>query len=89
MPPDILEQQILQAIQSAIGPQEEYVLLHRPYLPPAAWDYVKECMDTGWVSSAGAFVTRFEEELAKFTGATRAVAVVNGTAALEVCLHLA
>ena len=89
MPPNLLETQIFQAVQSAIGPQEDYVLLHRPYLPPAAWDYVKECMDTGWVSSAGAFVTRFEEELAEFTGVNRAVAVVDGTAALEVCLHLA
>lgn len=84
-----LEEQIVAAMQSAIGPAAELVLLHRPYLPPTAWDYIKECLDTGWVSSAGSYVTRFEDELAKFTGARRAVAVVNGTAALHVCLHLA
>jgi perosamine synthetase len=84
-----LEEQIVAAVRNAIGPAEEMVLLHRPYLPPTAWTYIKECLDTGWVSSAGSYVTRFEEELAKFTGARRAVAVVNGTAALHGCLHLA
>ncbi len=76
-------------MQQAIGSTEEMVLLHRPTLPPTAWDYIKECLDTGWVSSAGAFVTKFEEELAARAGCARAVAVVNGTAALHVCLHLA
>ena len=84
-----LDQQVVEAVQAAIGPAAELVLLHRPYLPPTAWDYVKDCLDTGWVSSAGSYVTRFEDELVKFTGARRAVAVVNGTAALHVCLHLA
>lgn len=84
-----LPNKIVSAVQQAIGPAEELVLLHRPTLPPSAWDYVKECLDTGWVSSAGAYVTRFEEQLAARTGCARAVAVVNGTAALHVCLHLA
>lgn len=80
---------ILTAMERAIGPATEMVLLHRPYLPPKAWDYVKDCLDTGWVSSAGSYVTRFEAELASMTGCARAVATVNGTAALQVCLHLA
>ncbi len=80
---------MLAAMEQAIGPASELVLLHRPYLPPRAWEYVKDCLDTGWVSSAGAYVTRFESELAKLTGCARAVATVNGTAALQVCLHLA
>ncbi len=84
-----LAQQVVWAVEKAIGPATELVLLHKPYLPETAWEYVKECLDTGWVSSAGSYVTRFEEELARFTGCRRAVATVNGTAALEVCLHLA
>ncbi|MCA9159348.1 MAG: LegC family aminotransferase [Planctomycetales bacterium] len=80
---------ILPAIRRAIGAGDELVLLHRPYLPPAAWTYVKDCLDTGWVSSAGAYVGRFETELAAATGCARAVATVNGTAALQVCFHLA
>lgn len=50
---------------------------------------MKECIDTAWVSSAGAYVDRFERELAATTGAKRAVAVVNGTAALHIALKLA
>ncbi|MGE0315553.1 MAG: LegC family aminotransferase [Lautropia sp.] len=60
-----------------------------PNLAGNEWAYVKECLDTGWISSAGAFVDRFEQQLAEFTGAGRAVACVNGTAALHIALMLA
>ena len=63
--------------------------MHEPDFRGNEWDYVKTCIDTGWVSSGGAFVDRFERELAAFTGMKCAVAVVNGTAALHVCLMLA
>ena len=85
----MLTDRIVAAVRRAIGPADELVLLHRPYLPPTVSKYVQECLDTGWVSSAGGFVTRFEQELARYTGARRAVVTVNGTAALQVCLHLA
>lgn len=87
--PNEAASEILAAMEHAVGPATETVLLHRPYLPPKAWEYVKECLDTGWVSSAGSYVTRFETELASVTGCARAIATVNGTAALQVCLHLA
>lgn len=80
---------VVDAVSRAIGLASGTVLLHGPSFPPAANKYVQECVTTGWVSSAGAFVTRFEEQLAAYTGAARAVAVVNGTAALEICLRLA
>lgn len=48
--------------------------------------YVTECVLTGWVSSAGSFVTRFENMFAEFCGAEYAVAVCNGTAALHLAL---
>lgn len=83
-----IEQSILEAVSAAIGPATEPVLLHRPYFPPTAWQYVKECLDTGWVSSAGTYVTKFEQMLAQTTGCKRAVATVNGTAALEICMRL-
>lgn len=84
-----LAREILSRVQHAIGKSQELVLLHRPFLPPLAAQYVGECVETGWVSSAGSYVTKFEQLLAKVTGAKRAVAVVNGTAALEVCFRLA
>ena len=53
------------------------------------WNYVKECLDTNWVSSVGAFVDRFERELAAYAGTKYAVATCNGTAALHVALLMA
>jgi perosamine synthetase len=53
------------------------------------WEYVKECFDTNWVSSAGAFVDRFQTDVAERVGAGHAVAVVNGTAALHLALRCA
>lgn len=69
-------------------PEKRPVALHEPVFAGNEWDYVKECLDTGWVSSAGKFVDRFEELIATFTGVRKAVAVVNGTAALHICLLL-
>lgn len=45
--------------------------------------YLMDCIDTGWISSAGAYIERFEEGIAKFVGQKYGVAVSNGTAALE------
>jgi perosamine synthetase len=53
------------------------------------WLYVKECLDTNWVSSAGPFVSRFEQSIASYVGADHAIATVNGTAALHVALLVA
>jgi len=50
------------------------------------WDYVKQCLDTNWVSSAGSFVGQFETEFAGYVGAPHAVSAVNGTAALHLAL---
>src|SRR5438105_3887650 len=53
------------------------------------WRYVKDCLDTGWVSSVGSYVQRFEREIAQYVGGKRAVATVNGTAALHIALLVA
>src|SRR6476661_4401862 len=60
-----------------------------PQLGGNEWVYVKECLDTNWVSSAGPFVSRFEQSIASYVGADHAVATVNGTAALHVALLVA
>jgi perosamine synthetase len=57
-----------------------------PHLAGNEWKYVKECLDTNWVSSAGPFVDRFEREIAQHVGVPHAVATVNGTAAIHVAL---
>ena len=51
--------------------------------------YVKECIDTEWVSPAGKYVDLFEQKIAKYTGTKYAIACVNGTAALQVSFRLA
>ncbi len=60
--------------------------LSEPYLGGREWDYLKECLDTGWVSSAGRFVDDFEARMAGEIGAEHAVSTVNGTAALHIAL---
>lgn len=64
-------------------------VLHEPEFSDTERDYVVECIETGWVSSVGKFVDRFEDMLCETTGAEFAVATVNGTAALHTALHLA
>lgn len=67
----------------------EAVPLHEPRFGGNEWRYVKECIDTGWVSSVGGYVDEFEERLAAYTNSRRAVVTVNGTSALQVALELA
>lgn len=53
------------------------------------WAYIKECLDTNFVSSVGPFVDRFERDLAAYTGAKHAIATASGTAALHIALLVA
>lgn len=80
---------LMEALRYVLPADREVVPLHKPTFDGNEWAYIRECIDTEWVSSAGSYVDRFEEDLVDYTGAKRAVAVVNGTAALHVCLRLA
>ena len=60
-----------------------------PNIDGNEWQYVKDCLDTGWISSAGAYVKRFEEAIQNYTGVNHAIACMNGTAGLQVSLNLA
>jgi perosamine synthetase len=62
------------------------VPLHSPQFDNSDWAPVKDCIDTGWVSSVGSYVSRFEEMVASASGTGFAVATVNGTAALHAAL---
>lgn len=64
------------------------VPLSVPSLGGNEWKYVKDCLDTEWVSSAGRYVGRLEEAVAGYVGVKHGVACVNGTAALQVSLRL-
>jgi perosamine synthetase len=67
---------------------DRFIPLTVPNIGGDEWKYVKECLDSGWVSSAGAFVDRFEGEFAEAVGARFAVSVTSGTAALHLSLVL-
>ncbi|QDV44211.1 Putative pyridoxal phosphate-dependent aminotransferase EpsN [Stieleria neptunia] len=64
-------------------------MLHAPVFDGNELQYVSQCVSTGWVSSVGSFVTRFEEMLREITGVQRVVACSNGTSALFLALKLA
>ena len=64
------------------------ILLSGPNIGGNEWKYIKDCLDTGWVSSVGAYVTQFEQMVAEFAGARFGVATSSGTTALHMALLL-
>jgi aminotransferase in exopolysaccharide biosynthesis len=82
-----LTETVVGTIRGVVGPGK--VALHEPSFEGNEWLYLKECLDSTFVSSVGKFVDRFEDELATYTGAKYAISVVNGTAALQISLKLA
>jgi aminotransferase in exopolysaccharide biosynthesis len=68
---------------------KDFVALHAPVFAGNESRYVQETIDSTFVSSVGAFVDRFEHDIASYTGSAGAVATVNGTAALHIALKLA
>jgi len=84
-----LAKAVLTTIKNVLSSHRTNLGLHEPLFKGKEWKYVKECLDTGWVSSVGKFVDQFEKKLTEYTGVKRAVAVVNGTCALHLALKLA
>jgi perosamine synthetase len=69
--------------------EHKFISLSVPSIRGNEWNYVKECLDTEWVSSAGKYVDMFEQKICELTGSKYAVATVNGTSALHISLILA
>lgn len=82
-------QQILTALEKVLGKTEKPIGLHEPWLTSSEQEAVAKCVASGWVSSVGLEVTRFEERLATLFDVRFAVAMVNGTAALHLSLEVA
>jgi len=68
----------------AVAPEDEFIPVNTPLLAGNEAKYLSECATSGWVSSEGSFVKRFEEEMAAHVGRKFAVAVTNGTAAIDI-----
>ena len=60
-----------------------------PHLNGNEWKYVKDCLDTGWISSAGSYVNEFETKVADFVGAKYGIACMNGTVGLQIAQIIA
>ncbi len=60
--------------------------VNTPVIPSEAKTFVNDCLDTGWISSAGSYLQRFEEDFAKYVNRKHAIAVSNGTVSLHVAL---
>jgi perosamine synthetase len=80
---------IVRLIRELYGQNKAFIPLHAPVFLGNEKKYLKECIDSTFVSYVGKYVTQFEDQIAKFTGAKYAVAMVNGTTALQVALQLA
>jgi perosamine synthetase len=81
-----LVDEVVSAVRSVVGAGPN--VLHAPSFEGNEWLYLKECLDSTYVSSVGKFVDEFEIGLAKYTGAKYAISVINGTAALHIALKL-
>ena len=80
---------IVAKLKQALGTPTHFIPLHEPCFDGNESQYLQECIESTFVSSAGKFVDRFELELTEYTGCKHAVAVINGTCALQLALQLA
>lgn len=80
---------IIKFIRETFNEPEDFIPLHAPYFGGNEKKYLAETIDSTFVSSVGAFVTRFEEMMKEITGAKYAIATVNGTTALHLALLMA
>ncbi len=82
------ESSLLAAISSVLPPDRP-IALHEPdFKNTAAQKYLKDCLDSGWVSTNGKWVNSFEEYLTQITQAKHVIAVTNGTVALRLALTI-
>ena len=84
----VLSEQLIRFIRDYFG-TNDYIPLHAPVFNGSEKEYVIDTIESTFVSSVGAYVDRFEHEMAAYAGSPMAVATVNGTAALHISLKLA
>ena len=87
--PKVTPDDIAKRLRSVLPAVEPKVALHEPRFLGNEKRYVTECIETGWVSYAGAFVQKFEAALADVCGAPHAVCVSSGTVALQIAMQAA
>lgn len=82
-----MSDQLIRFVRDYFG-TNDFIPLHAPVFPGREKEYVVDTIESTFVSSVGAYVDRFEQDMAVYTGTPKAVATVNGTAALHIALKL-
>jgi perosamine synthetase len=80
--------ELINFIRKLYPNKEEIIPLHEPLLDDTEKQYLADCIDSGFVSSAGAEIEKFENAIAEYTGSKNAIAVVNGTSALFISMRM-
>ena len=83
-----MSDQLIRFVRDYFG-TNDFIPLHAPVFSGREKEYVIDTIESTFVSSVGAYVDRFEQDMVAYTGSPKAVATVNGTAALHVALKLA
>lgn len=83
-----MSDQLIRFVRDYFG-TSKFIPLHAPVFPGREKEYVADTIESTFVSSVGTYVDRFEKDMASYTGSPKAVATVNGTAALHIALKLA
>lgn len=82
------KQEFLAVLSSVLGSSAgSPIALHEPNIGTHENELVTKCLNSGWVSSVGQYISEFETGLAKLTNTTNVIAIVNGTSALHLALH--
>ena len=80
---------VIDCIKEVIGQKTKDIQVHEPSFSQSnALSYLEDCINTGWVSSAGKWVTKFEDLISEYTGSKYVIAVNNGTSALRLALFI-
>ena len=79
---------VVSRLRDCLPAQDGPIALHEPEIGQRERDLVDDCLASGWVSSGGPYVAKFEDALTQITGAEHAVACVNATAALSLAMRL-
>ena len=82
-------QDFVSFVRETFDDKEGFIILHDPRFIGNERKYIMDAMDSNFVSSVGEYVNSFEKAIAEYTGSKYAVAAVNGTSALHICLLLA
>lgn len=80
--------ELLDIVRRVLAGSNDINPLHEPLFEGNEWAYIKDCLDTGWVSSVGSYVDQFEDALAEVCDVRHAILTMNGTAALHAAMSV-